>query len=246
MIGWGQEGPLAQRPGHHLNYLAVTGLLHAIGPADGRPVPPLNLVGDYGGGGMLLAFGIVAGLLEASRSGRGQVVDAAMVDGVSLLGSIFHGLQQAGAWHDRRESNRLDGGAPFYGTYQTSDGRWVAVAANEPKFYRVLVEALGLSLGDLPPQMDQRTWPEVRERFAAIFATRTRDEWVEMLEPLETCFAPVLTPGPRQAGRGDPPRDLAFHLRRGRSSRDHRDDQGRDRAGQLPGREPCRPRPGAR
>jgi alpha-methylacyl-CoA racemase len=193
MTGWGQEGPLARTPGHDLNYLALTGLLHAIGPAHGRPVPPLNLVGDYGGGGMLLAFGLVAGLLEASRSGRGQVVDAAMVDGASLLGSMFHGLQQLGFWHDRRESNRLDGGAPFYGTYQTSDGKWVAVAANEPKFYRVLVEALGLSLDQLPPQMDQSAWPDVRDRFTAIFVTRTRDEWVKLMQSLETCFSPVLT-----------------------------------------------------
>jgi alpha-methylacyl-CoA racemase len=193
MTGWGQQGPLSASPGHDLNYLAITGLLHAIGPAEGRPVPPLNLVGDYGGGGMLLAFGIVSGLLEASRSGRGQVLDAAMVDGVSLLGSNFHGLRQVGAWHDRRESNRLDGGAPFYGTYETSDGGWVAVAANEPKFYRVLVEAIGLSLDELPPQLDQGTWPGVKERFAAIFRTRTREEWVKLLQPLETCVSPVLT-----------------------------------------------------
>jgi alpha-methylacyl-CoA racemase len=193
MTGWGQEGPLSASPGHDLNYLALTGLLHAIGPAQGRPVPPLNLVGDYGGGGMLLAFGIVSGLLEAFRSQRGQVLDAAMVDGVSLLGSNFHGLRQVGAWHDRRESNRLDGGAPFYGTYETSDGRWVAVAANEPKFYQVLVEALGLSLEELPPQLDQGSWPGVKERFAGIFLTRTRDEWVKLLQPLETCFSPVLT-----------------------------------------------------
>jgi alpha-methylacyl-CoA racemase len=191
MTGWGQDGPLASRPGHDLNYLALTGLLHAIGPADGRPVPPLNLVGDYGGGGMLLAFGIVAGLLEASRSGRGQVIDAAMVDGASLLGSMFYGLRQSGIWHDRRESNRLDGGAPFYGTYETADGRWVAVAANEPKFYQVLTEALGLH--DLPPQHDQDTWPEVKQRLAVIFRTRTRDEWAALFAPLETCVAPVLT-----------------------------------------------------
>jgi alpha-methylacyl-CoA racemase len=193
MTGWGQDGPLAQAPGHDLNYIARSGLLHAIGPADGRPVPPLNLVGDYGGGGMLLAFGIVAGLIEASRSGRGQVVDAAMLDGTNLLGSMFHGLRQIDAWHDRRESNRLDGGAPFYRTYETADGRWVAVAANEPKFYAVLVEALGLSPDELPPQMDQSAWPDVRERFAAIFRTRTRAEWEDVFRSLETCFSPVLT-----------------------------------------------------
>ncbi|MBV9922128.1 MAG: CoA transferase [Pseudonocardia sp.] len=193
MTGWGQDGPLAQKPGHDLNYLALTGLLHAIGPAHGRPVPPLNLVGDYGGGGLLLAFGIVAGLLETSRSGRGQVVDAAMVDGASLLGAVFHGQRQTGMWHDRRESNRLDGGAPFYGTYETADGRFVAVAANEPKFYPVLVEALGLSRDELPPQLEQASWLDVRERFAAIFRTRTRDEWAALFAPLETCVTPVLT-----------------------------------------------------
>jgi alpha-methylacyl-CoA racemase len=192
MTGWGQEGPLADRPGHDLNYLARTGLLHAIGPAE-RPVPPLNLLADYGGGGMLLAFGVVAGLLEASRSGRGQVVDAAMVDGAALLGAVFHGQRQTGMWHDRREANRLDGGAPFYGTYETADGRFVAVGANEPQFYRVLVDALGLSLDELPPQLDQASWPDVRKRFAAVFRTRTRDEWATLFAPLETCVTPVLT-----------------------------------------------------
>ena len=141
---------------------------------------------------MLLAFGIVSGLLEACRSQRGQVLDAAMVDGVSPLGSNFHGLRQVGAWHDHREWNRLDGGAPFYGTYETSDHRWVAVAANEPKFYRVLVEALGWALEELPPQLDQGSWPGLKERFAEIFRTRTREEWVKLLQPLETCFSPVL------------------------------------------------------
>jgi alpha-methylacyl-CoA racemase len=193
MTGWGQEGPLAQQPGHDLNYIALSGLLHAIGPARGRPMPPLNLVGDFGGGGLLLAFGIAAGLIEAARSGRGQVVDAAMLDGTNLLGSMFHGLRQIGAWQDRRESNRLDGGAPFYGTYETSEGRWVAIAANEPKFYAVLIEALGLADTELPAQGDQARWPELRARFAAIFRTRTRDEWVEVFRPLDTCFSPVLT-----------------------------------------------------
>jgi alpha-methylacyl-CoA racemase len=193
MTGWGQDGPLAHLPGHDLNYLALSGLLHAIGPAQGRPMPPLNLVGDFGGGGLLLAFGIVAGLIESSRSGRGQVVDAAMLDGANLLGSMFHGLRQIGAWHDRRESNRLDGGAPFYGTYETADRRWVAIAANEPKFYAVLIEALGLAGAELPDQMDESGWPELRTRFVEIFRTRTRDEWTELFAPLDTCFSPVLT-----------------------------------------------------
>jgi alpha-methylacyl-CoA racemase len=193
MTGWGQEGPLSRAPGHDINYLALSGLLHAIGPADSRPVPPLNLVGDFGGGGMMLAFGVVCGVLEASRSGYGQVIDAAMVDGASLLGSMFHGLRQIGQWHDRRESNRLDGGAPFYGTYETADGRWVAIAANEPQFYAVLLEVLGLSPDDLPPQMDQDGWPATRKRFAEIFAGRTREEWEQRFRGLETCFSPVLT-----------------------------------------------------
>ncbi|MCG3753923.1 CaiB/BaiF CoA-transferase family protein [Amycolatopsis sp. Poz14] len=192
MTGWGQDGPLAQVPGHDINYLALTGLLHAIGPAE-RPMPPLNLVGDFGGGGLLLAFGVVCGVLEAARSGQGQVFDSAMLDGAALLGSMVHGLRQTGSWHDRRESNRHDGGAPFYGAYETSDGRWVAIAANEPRFYRVLVEALGLDLAELPPQLDQESWPAVRAQFAEIFRTRTREEWVKLMAPLDTCFSPVLT-----------------------------------------------------
>lgn len=192
MTGWGQQGPMATAPGHDINYLALTGLLHAIGPAE-RPIPPLNLVGDFGGGGMLLAFGVVCGVLEASRSGQGQVVDAAMLDGASLLGSMFHGLRQIGQWEDRRESNRLDGGAPFYGTYETADGRWVAIAANEPQFYAVLLDVLELPADELPAQMDQSSWPEMRKRFAEIFAGRTRQEWEQRFAGLETCFSPVLT-----------------------------------------------------
>ncbi|GEM31270.1 CoA transferase [Nocardia neocaledoniensis NBRC 108232] len=193
ITGWGQDGPLAQVPGHDINYLALTGLLHTIGPAGGRPMPPLNLVGDFGGGGLMLAFGVVCGYLEAQRSGRGQVVDAAMLDGATLLGAMVHGLRQLGQWGQERESNRHDGGAPFYGTYQTSDGHYVAVAANEPRFYRVMVEALGLSPDDLPAQDDQASWPAMRARFAEVFLTRTREEWVRLMAPLDTCFAPVLT-----------------------------------------------------
>ncbi|MFG2657310.1 CaiB/BaiF CoA transferase family protein [Streptomyces sp. NPDC048425] len=192
MTGWGQDGPMAQVPGHDINYLALSGLLHAIGPAD-RPIPPINLVGDYAGGGMLLALGVICALLEASRSGRGQVVDAAMVDGVNLLGSLIHGLRQIGEWEDRREANRLDGAAHYYRTYETADGRWISIAANEPKFYAILVEALELSLDELPYQDDSSTWPQMGERFAAIFRTKTRDQWVGALQSLETCFAPVLT-----------------------------------------------------
>jgi alpha-methylacyl-CoA racemase len=193
MTGWGQDGPLAHLPGHDLNYLALSGLLHAIGPAGGRPTPPLNLVGDYGGGGMLLAFGIAAGLIEAARSGRGQVVDAAMLDGSCLLGTLVHGLRQVGEWRDRRESNRLDGGAPFYGTYETADGRWIAIAANEPRFYAELLDGLELAGENLPDQFDERRWPQLRTRFAEAFSTRTRAEWVETFQGRDTCFSPVLT-----------------------------------------------------
>ncbi|MEN0134556.1 MAG: CaiB/BaiF CoA-transferase family protein [Rhodococcus sp. (in: high G+C Gram-positive bacteria)] len=193
MTGWGQDGPLAQVPGHDINYIALSGLLYTIGPADGRPMPPLNLVGDFGGGGLMLAFGVVSGILEARTSGRGQVVDAAMVDGAALLGSMVQGLRQVGAWNERREANRHDGGAPFYNTYETADGKWVAIAANEPQFYKVMVEQLGWTPDDLPPQMDEESWPRVKKLFAEKFRGKTRDEWVAEMEGLETCLTPVLT-----------------------------------------------------
>lgn len=192
MTGWGQDGPLAQSPGHDLNYLALTGLLDAIGTSE-HPVPPLNLVGDYGGGGMLLAFGVVCGVFEARNSGRGQVIDAAMVDGAALLGSLFYTLQQRGAWSPERGTNRLDGGSPFYRTYRTSDDRWVSVAANEPQFFTVLVDALGIPRDELPEQHDVSGWDVMAARFAEVFLTRTRDEWTKILQPLDACFAPVLT-----------------------------------------------------
>ncbi|MFT4199253.1 CaiB/BaiF CoA transferase family protein [Gordonia sp. (in: high G+C Gram-positive bacteria)] len=192
MTGWGQDGPMAQVPGHDINYLALTGLLHTIGPKE-RPMPPLNLVGDFGGGGMLLAFGVVAGIVSAGRTGRGQVVDAAMLDGAALLGGLVHGLSQIDRWKDERESNRHDGGAPFYNTYETADGRFVAVAANEPQFYRAMVETLGLDPDDLPAQGDESTWPQVRARFAEVFKTKTRDEWDAVFAGVETCYTPVLT-----------------------------------------------------
>ncbi len=193
MTGWGREGPLAAEAGHDLNYLALTGMLDAIGPPGGPPVPPLSLVGDFGGGGMLLAFGVVAALLEAERSGRGQVVDAAMLDGAALLGSLFFGMHEQGQWEPCRGSNLLDGGAHFYGTYETSDGRWVAVGAIEPQFYANLLAVLGLDPGELPDQNDRAGWPRMRERFAAVFATRTRDEWVEAMAGADACFSPVLS-----------------------------------------------------
>lgn len=193
MTGWGQDGPLAADPGHDVNYIALAGVLHHIGPAGGPPVPPVNLVGDFGGGGMLLALGIVSALVERAASGRGQVVDAAMVDGAALLMSVFWGLDAMGYWSEARGTNLLDGGAHFYGVYETADGRWVSVGAFEPKFYAELLAVLGLDGEELPDQMDRDAWPAMRERLAAIFRTRTRDEWVAAMEGHEVCFAPVLT-----------------------------------------------------
>ncbi|GAC1656957.1 MAG: CaiB/BaiF CoA-transferase family protein [Candidatus Dormibacteraceae bacterium] len=193
VTGWGREGPLAGAAGHDINYVALTGVLDAIGRAGERPVPPLNLVGDFGGGGMLLGFGIVCALLEARGSGRGQVVDAAMIDGVSLQATLIHGLIAAGLWQPERGVNLLDSGAPFYDVYATGDGRHVAVGAIEPQFYADLLGKLGLAGEDLPHQMDRSAWPAMKERFAAIFRTRTLAEWNGLLEGGDACYAPVLT-----------------------------------------------------
>jgi len=193
MTGFGQSGPLAQAAGHDLNYIALSGVLHAIGPAGGRPVPPLNLVGDYGGGALYLAFGVLAAIFECRGSGLGQVVDAAMVDGAASLAAMFYGLAAAGQWSDQRGSNLLDGGAPFYDTYETADGRWVSLAALEPKFFVQLAAALGLEERLVQRQYDRRLWPEMREAIAAAVRTRTRDEWSARLEGSDACFAPVLT-----------------------------------------------------
>ncbi len=192
MTGWGQEGPLARVAGHDINYIALSGVLHAIGPA-AQPIPPLNLVADFGGGGMLLAFGMVCGILEARSSGRGQVVDAAMMDGAALLFGNVMGAFASGQWQDRRASNMLDGGAPFYGTYETKDGRHIAVGAIEPQFYSLLLEGLGLSAGELPAQMDRAAWPEMKQRFGAVFRTRTRDEWCRVFDGSDACVSPVLS-----------------------------------------------------
>jgi alpha-methylacyl-CoA racemase len=195
MTGWGQDGPLSGTAGHDINYIALAGALHPIGRAGEAPVPPLNLVGDFGGGGMLLAFGVVCALLEAGRSGRGQVVDAAVVDGAALLTTLFHELAGMGLWRWEREANLLDGGAPFYGVYQASDGGYVSVGALEPRFYRELLERLGLAGStDLPDQDERDRWPELRERFAAVIRTRTRDEWCRPGEAGDACMAPVLSP----------------------------------------------------
>ncbi|MCK9512136.1 MAG: CoA transferase [Pigmentiphaga sp.] len=191
MTGWGQEGPLAQVAGHDINYIALTGALHATGTA-ARPLPPLNLVGDYGGGGMLLAFGVLAAQANATVSGRGQVVDAAMIDGASLLMATQYSLLAKGWWQDRRESNFLDGAAHFYGTYECRDGKHVALGAIEPQFYRELLELCAIEDPDFERQWERAAWPELREKLASLFRTRTRDQWCELLEGSGACFAPVL------------------------------------------------------
>lgn len=193
MTGWGQTGPLAMAAGHDLNYVALTGALHAMGTAGAPPMPPLNLVGDYGGGGMLLALGITAALVETATSGLGQVVDAAMVDGTAQLMSAIYGLRAKGAWSDAREDNMLDGGAPFYACYTCADGGYVAIAALEPKFYDVLVTRCSLGGPAFADQWDRSTWPAMRQLLTDMFRTRTRDAWCEMLEGSDACFAPVLT-----------------------------------------------------
>jgi alpha-methylacyl-CoA racemase len=195
MTGWGQEGPLAADPGHDINYIALAGVLAHIGPTGGPPVPPINLIGDFGGGGLLLAFGVLAALLERDRSGNGQVVDAAMVDGSAMLMSVFVGLSAMGFWSDERGTNLLDGGAHFYGVYETSDGGWISIASYEPQFYAELARVLAPLGIDLDPatQMDQAAWPGLKARLAALFRTRTRDEWVDFFAGHEVCFAPVLT-----------------------------------------------------
>jgi alpha-methylacyl-CoA racemase len=193
MTGWGQQGPLARRAGHDIDYIALAGALHAIGRAQDAPVPPLNLVGDFGGGGMLLAFGVACALFEAQRSGKGQVVDAAMIDGASLLTTMMWGMQAAGHWSDERGSNVLDSGAPWYDTYETQDGKFVAIGAIEPKFYAELLERLGIADEALPDQQDRAGWSALRKRFAAAFLTRTRDEWCRIFDDSDACFAPVLT-----------------------------------------------------
>lgn len=207
MTGWGQDGPLAQRAGHDINYISLTGLLHAIGRPGERPVPPLNLVGDFGGGSMFLLVGVLSALWEAQRSGQGQVVDAAMVDGASALGQMFWGFLAQGAWVDRPGVNMLDGGAPFYDTYTCADGRHVAVGAIEPQFYAALLAGLGLTGADLPGQLDRDRWPELRARLGEVFATRGRDEWAEVFAGTDACVTPVLAFGevaahPHLAARG--------------------------------------------
>jgi len=192
MTGWGQDGPLAPRAGHDLNYAALSGALHTVGPADLPPPPVANYLADLGGGGMLLAVGVLAALLERERSGRGQVIDTAMVDGVASLTTFVRGLAALGAWTDARGANLLDGGAPFYATYACADGRYVAVAAIEPQFFAALVEGLGLDPGAVATQHDRATWPELRATIAARFAAQPRDTWAERFADSDACVTPVL------------------------------------------------------
>jgi alpha-methylacyl-CoA racemase len=193
MTGWGQHGPLAARAGHDITYLAVSGLLHGIGPADGPPMPPANYVGDFGGGAMSLAVGVLAGLLSARSTGRGQVVDAAMVDAAPYLATMVRAMYGHGMWTDQRAANLFDGGAPHYRCYRCSDGRFVAVGALEPKFWTILLTTLGLDPQSVPSPYQQANWPELAALLEPIFASRTRDEWAAVFEPLDACLAPVLT-----------------------------------------------------
>jgi len=194
ITGWGQEGPLAAEPGHDINYIALTGALHAIGRKNGPPVPPLNLVGDFGGGALYLAFGIMCAVYEAKVSGKGQVVDAAMIDGVSSLMTMMYGMHAAGVWTDNRGSNRLDSGTPWYDVYETSDGKWISLGCNEPQFYEALLDRLGADRSALPTDRHDRTgWPAIRTYFTRKFREKTRDEWCSIMTGCEICFAPVLS-----------------------------------------------------
>jgi len=193
MTGWGQDGPMAKAAGHDINYIALAGALDPIGRAGGAPVPPLNLVGDFGGGGLMLAFGMACALVERQRSGKGQVVDAAMVDGAAILMTMFHGFRQGGLWKDERGTNMLDTGAWFYDVYECKDGKYVSIGSIEPQFCKQLLELTGLADQDMPHQMDMARWPETKERLKEVFLRKTRDEWCAIMEGTDVCFAPVLS-----------------------------------------------------
>ena len=193
MTGWGQDGPIAHAAGHDINYIALSGVLHAIGRHGGPPVPPLNLVGDFGGGGMYLAFGVVCALLEAGRSGRGQVVDSSMVDGSASLSTAIFGLRAMGIWSEERGDNILDSGAPWYDVYEAKDGKYVAIGSLERRFYGELMRLTGLAADNPPKQWDRTQWPELRARLATVFKAKTRDEWCAIMEGSDVCFAPVLS-----------------------------------------------------
>jgi alpha-methylacyl-CoA racemase len=193
LTGWGQTGPLAMSAGHSLNYESITGVIRAIGPRGGPPVPLLQIVGDFAGGGLSMAYGVVCALFEAQRSGEGQVVDVAMADGAMQLLAPFYGMAASGMHTEELGTNLFDGGAPFYNVYETADGKYVSVAPIEPHFYALLLDKIGLAGEDLPAQYDRAGWPVLRERFEAVFRTRTRDDWCALLEGTDACFAPVLT-----------------------------------------------------
>ncbi|MFA5631297.1 MAG: CaiB/BaiF CoA-transferase family protein [Porticoccaceae bacterium] len=193
MTGWGQSGPMSSVAGHDINYVALSGILGMLGRKDEKPLPSLNIIGDMGGGGLLLAFGMVCALLEAKTSGQGQVVDAAMTEGSAIMASTIYGLRAAGMWKDERGVNMLDSGAPYYEVYETSDGGYMAVGAMESQFYALLLEGLGLDPADLPKQMDTKAWPQMKEKFAAIFKSRTRDEWTRIFDGKDACVTPVLS-----------------------------------------------------
>ncbi len=193
MTGWGQEGPMAQAAGHDINYIGLSGALHAIGRAGERPVPPLNLVGDFGGGGMLLAYGLVCALLEAQKSGKGQVVDAAMVDGAAALMAMFFSMSAGGGFTEQRGTNLLDGGAHFYDTYETGDGKHICIGSIEPQFYALLIEKAELDPAEFAPQMNPAEWPRLKAKLTEVFKTKTRDEWCAIMEGTDVCFAPVLS-----------------------------------------------------
>jgi alpha-methylacyl-CoA racemase len=193
MTGWGQTGPLAQVAGHDINYISLSGALHAVGRAKERPVPPLNLVGDFGGGAMFLAFGVMSAVFEARQSGTGQVVDVSMVEGSASLMHMMYSMQAQGRWQDARGSNLLDGGAHFYDTYETADGQYISIGSLEPEFYRLLVELSGVDAKEFSTYMDPAHWPALKKRLAAVFKQKSRDEWCEIMEGTDVCFAPILS-----------------------------------------------------
>ncbi len=193
MTGWGQDGPISHAAGHDINYIALSGVLYACGTKDSGPVPPLNLTGDFGGGAMFLAFGLMAALWEAQRSGKGQVVDTSMLEGSAYLMLPIYGMHGSGYWTDERGANILDTGAPFYSTYETKDGKHISVGSIEPKFYKELLEKSGMDTMNLPAQMDRENWPAMKETYAKVFKQKTRDEWSEIMEGSDICFAPVLS-----------------------------------------------------
>jgi alpha-methylacyl-CoA racemase len=192
MTGWGQFGPWSQAAGHDMNYIAITGALHAIGTKE-KPIPPLNLVGDFGGGALYLAFGILAGVISARETGKGQVIDCAMTDGAASLSAMFYGMKAAGIWKDERRVNMLDGGAHFYDTYQCADGKWISIGSIEPQFYALLLEKTGVNDPDFQRQHDRTIWPDLNEKLAKIIAGKTQAEWCEIMDATDVCFGPILT-----------------------------------------------------